>query len=789
MTAVMKAAKKTVLVVCNDPSLSTLLTDLIDQEGTVISRQNATEALAFLESQGCPDAVVADLHLSGIDGWQFCRLLRSSEYAAFNRTPILVVSAILSMDQALEVTRELGANAFLSLPCPPAELKEALQAVMDGRPITFRPKVLIVEDSPTMAHLLQKAFHHQGYTAATATTGKEARRLYQDLLPDLVILDHHLPDLYGDELLREFKQFGNHPAVIMITADTSLCLATRFMSLGANGYIHKPFDLPYLIEMSKKVRRERALTRIEDILKERTAQLQKAYTKLQEKESRLRASKEELHSLVSNLPALVFTGYADGSVAFFDDKIQELTGYSRIEFATRQRVWAEVILPEDLQQAQQIFIEALKGNKSYVREYRIHKKNGEILWIQERSCIFLRPDGSIADIRGIFFDISERQRQEEERLKLDRLGSLGLLAGGIAHDFNNLLTAVLGNVNLVAQTTDLSEEIRASLFDAELACLRAQDLSRQLLTFSKGGTPIKKVVPLFPLLRETISLSLAGSNCRTSVALAPDLLHLEVDPGQTTQVLHNILLNAQQAMPEGGEISVRAANVVIHAESALPLSPGHYVEIAIKDEGRGIDPACLSRIFDPYFTTKDKGQGLGLATAYSIVEKHGGHIAVISSPGHGTTFTIHLPAAAQFPTMEAPREPLAIAGKGRILVMDDDPLVRQVTGKMLRHLGYQVEYAEDGSEALTKCAQALDEGRPFRVVILDLTVPGGLGGQETMLKLREMDPNIRGIVNSGYANNSIMTQYREFGFCGYIRKPYRVKELSEELAVVLSDCH
>ncbi len=777
---------KTVLVVNDDPTQLRWLAAILKKNGLrVLSCESAEAGLALMQAEGAPDALVTDLHMPGIDGWRFCRLLRSPEYAALNELPILVVSATFAGDHAREVTRDLGANAFLSLPCQASELRRCVQALLTGLNPRVHPTVLIVEDSPTLALLLERTFQEHGYLAASALTGEEGRRRFQELSPELVVLDYHLPDISGDQLLCDFNQGACRPAVIMITADANLTLANRFLQLGANAYLRKPFDPRYLVELGGKVRRERALLRVEDILEVRTRDLRESHAKLQESEAKLRESEENYRVLVANLPAVVFTGYADWSADFYDDKIEALAGYLREEFTSRRLTWGEVILPEDRPGARQVFIQALKGDKQYVREYRILTRSGDILWIQERSQIILQADGKIAFVRGLLFDVSERKRLEEERLKLDKLESLGVLAGGIAHDFNNLLTAMLGNINLAALTPDLPEAVQDRLAAAEQACVQAQSLSQQLLTFARGGAPVKKVTFLPPLIQDAAHLALAGSRCRPTFFLPENLWTAEVDPGQLSQVLHNILINADQAMAGGGDIMVAAENVTLAEKTLLPLPPGPYVKIAISDRGTGIDPKYLGKIFDPYFSTKQKGSGLGLATAFSIIKKHGGHLMAESIQGEGATFTSYLPAVHGPPALES--EPLAelAPGRGKILVMDDEPLVREVARRMLDFLGYDVEEAPDGAVALEKYRRAQTEGRPFDAVILDLTVPGGMGGKETMENLQVMDHRTKAIVSSGYADDLIMTQFPDYGFQGVIKKPYRLTDFSQVLNQVL----
>ncbi|MGE3536698.1 MAG: ATP-binding protein [Candidatus Tectimicrobiota bacterium] len=385
--------------------------------------------------------------------------------------------------------------------------------------------------------------------------------------------------------------------------------------------------------------------------------------------------------------------------------------------------------------------------------------------------------------------IAERNRMEDELLKTRKIESIGVLAGGMAHDFNNILMGILGNVSLARSMTPPHEPIDQVLHIAEQACQRATDLTRQLLTFAKGGAPVRQTTSLAALIQETVSFVLHGSNVRCELALAPDLRPAEVDPGQMSQVLQNLLINADQAMPDGGVIQVQADNVCLGSETCLPLPAGRYVRVAVVDHGCGIPAEHLPRIFDPYFTTKQHGNGLGLATSYAIMRKHGGHITVTSVPQEGSTFTLYLPASSQVLPLCAPALAVTLdaPAQGRILVMDDDDMLRQLVSTMVQRLGYEVASAKDGSEALALYQKARALGRPFAAVILDLTVPGGMGGKETMAALRALDPHVQAIVSSGYATDPIMANYTHYGFQGLVAKPYTVAELSAALQRVLQD--
>ena len=384
-------------------------------------------------------------------------------------------------------------------------------------------------------------------------------------------------------------------------------------------------------------------------------------------------------------------------------------------------------------------------------------------------------------------DITERKRMEEELLRIEKLESIGVLAGGIAHDLNNLLTGVVGNISLAKMYKDLSQKDRR-LDEAEEASMRIKDLTQQLLTFSKGGAPVLQTKNIGGLLKDSATFALRGANVRCEFSIPDDLWAAEIDDGQISQVVNNLVINAQQAMPEGGFVRVSAENMITDAESGLPLEPGAYVKVSVRDNGMGIPQEHLRRVFDPFFSTKQKGSGLGLATSFSIIQKHKGHIAVESRVEVGTTFYVYLPASPEQILIEGKKEEeRPITGEGRILVMDDEKYVRDLAAEMLINLGYEVITAINGTETLEAYREAMESGNPFNAVIIDLTVPGGMGGAETIQRLKEINLEVKGIVSSGYSNAPIMSSFREHGFKGVIAKPYKIMELSEVLHKVIMD--
>lgn len=384
-------------------------------------------------------------------------------------------------------------------------------------------------------------------------------------------------------------------------------------------------------------------------------------------------------------------------------------------------------------------------------------------------------------------EIDERTRLENELLRAAKLDSLGLLAGGIAHDFNNLLTGILGNLSLALMETDPDGTTHDILRDAQKASLRARDLTQQLLTFSRGGAPIKRTVHLKELIRDSATFALRGSNVTCLFHWAEDLLPVNADKGQMSQVIHNIIINAHQAMSQGGTIRISAENVK-GDDQGIPLLPDRsYVKLTVSDQGRGIPQSDLNKVFDPYFSTKHDGSGLGLATTYSIVQKHDGHISLESKLGEGTTFCIFLPAQEEAPPPDVVGETGLVTGQGRVLIMDDDLFVRDVIHLMLTKLGYEPKCVVDGREAIAAYREALSSGQPFRAVIMDLTVPGGMGGLEAVQNLLVLDPEARVLVSSGYSNDPVMAEFRDYGFKGVIKKPYVVEDLADHLSRVLNE--
>ena len=421
--------------------------------------------------------------------------------------------------------------------------------------------------------------------------------------------------------------------------------------------------------------------------------------------------------------------------------------------------------------------------------HRPKDANGNILYVETKAYPIKDDSGVVTSVIEVINNITEKYLLEEERLKTKKLESIGTLAGGIAHDFNNLLQGVFGYISMAKMTLDQKEKSLAMLNQAEEALHMSVNLTTQLLTFAKGGKPSKKLIRLEPTIENAVKFALSGSHTEYILEISPDLRSVEADAGQLAQVIQNIVLNADEAMAGRGTVTISVSNVDIPARAASRLpDSGRFVRIDIQDTGTGISDENMTKIFDPYFTTKQRGSGLGLATSYSIINNHGGVIGVKSELNIGTTFSIYLPASkdAEVETVMTTVSAAVGSKKLRVLLMDDEELVRSLAEQMVSALGHETVSAEDGEKAIDLFRQAKEAGRPFDLVILDLTVKGGMGGEEAIAKIRDIDPDVKAVVSSGYADSRIVANYHVYGFSGVLNKPYRLDDLKDCLNLFVS---
>lgn len=380
-------------------------------------------------------------------------------------------------------------------------------------------------------------------------------------------------------------------------------------------------------------------------------------------------------------------------------------------------------------------------------------------------------------------DVTKLRKLERDIAGLQKLASVGVLAAGLAHDFNNILSVILGSIALARIAP--REQIYEHLVDAEKAVIRAKDLTQRLLTFSRAGAPVRKTISTSDLIKDSVALSCSGRKAICEVVMHDDIWSIDADERQIGQAINSIIITADESMPDGGRIFISCENIEIGEDDSRPLRSGKYVKILIRDQGIGIPEENLGKIFGPPCIGAETERCLGLAATYSIIKNHEGHITVESAAEVGTAFTIYLPASSIHVRPRRDMEIPLTSGKGKVLIMDDDELVRKVSRKMLKHIGYEVECVRDGPEAIQMYIKAVKSGKPFDVVIMDLTIPGGMGGKEVIRKLREIDPNVKAIVSSGYTENSVMTDFRDYGFSGIIRKPFNIGELSLQISKVI----
>jgi PAS domain S-box-containing protein len=531
--------------------------------------------------------------------------------------------------------------------------------------------------------------------------------------------------------------------------------------------------------------------RLEELVKERTAALSLANTRLQEEisgrsaaEDLRRQSEAYFRSLIENTLDLITVLDSSGNILFESPSIEKMLGYRRDELIGMNVF--EWVHPDDLRVAQAAFTRIiLTPGTSESVELRVRHRNGSYRLFESIGKSIV-DDSMAVRIMVTSRDIAHRKRMEEDILKVEKLNSLGVLAGGIAHDFNNLMTGITANIGLAKRRVKQDRELSAILENAEQAAVRAHDLTKQLLTFSRGGEPVKKTISISELVKEAAGFALRGSKTGCTFSVPADLKPVEADAGQLRQVIQNIVINADQAMPRGGMIRIACENAAVQAREVQPLAAGEYVKISIADEGVGIPQEQIGKIFDPYFTTREKGSGLGLAAVYSIIKKHGGAITASSEPGVGTTVSVYLPVSLKEAGSPVRTSGELVFGKGRVLIMDDEEIIRDAAGRVLQAAGYEVESAADGNAAIELYCKAREAGKPFDLVIMDLTVPGGVGGKDAVRRLHEIDPGVKAIVSSGYSQDPILANYRDYGFLGVITKPYHIREMSEIVSRVIA---
>jgi PAS domain S-box-containing protein len=499
-------------------------------------------------------------------------------------------------------------------------------------------------------------------------------------------------------------------------------------------------------------------------------------TDRKEMEQALQTSEELFRTLCNSAPIGIFRSDCEGHINYINPHGEKIFQLSAAEILGQG--WLRVVHPEDRETKGKIWLETVAARHSCSQEYRLLTPMGKTVLIRTQASPIMDQAGNCLGYVGVVEDITERRQAIQDKTRTQKLESLGVLAGGIAHDFNNILTAILGNISLARIQFQDPDKVKQRLIEAENAAVRAKDLTQQLLTFARGGEPVKKTLKVENLLRETAIFACHGSAVKCDFVLADKLWLVEADEGQLSQVINNLVINAVHAMPDGGIVTIRAEN------DGSKLAGKRSVKISVSDSGTGIPDDQYQKIFDPYFTTKQNGSGLGLATCFSIIKKHDGIITFQSSVGKGTTFYVYLPALGPGNEVAHDTEIELEHGSGLILVMDDEEAVTDIARAMLETLGYTVECTKNGADTVDLYKKRKEEGKPFSAVIMDLTVPGGMGGKEAIKLLLKIDPTIKAIVSSGYSTDPIMSNFLEYGFTAVLKKPYRLQEMS----ILLQNC-
>ena len=532
--------------------------------------------------------------------------------------------------------------------------------------------------------------------------------------------------------------------------------------------------------------------KLEKLVEKRTSALQKVNEQLETEiagRMRMEEALRESRDRYARAEKIGSLGHWDGDFkenkSVWSRELYRIFGMDPGKADSTFQEFLRIVHPSDRKKLEKNVETAIHQGGILDHEYRIVRPEGTVRFIHSLAEFVMDEDGRPWKSFGMIQDVTERKQMEQELAKVQQMEALGILAGGIAHDFNNILTAIMANLSMARAFGSLDEDVVRMMTDAEAASLRAKNLTQQLLSFAKGGAPIKKPASISELIRHTTEFYLSGSNVKCEHLIPNDLWLVEIDEGQIGQVIQNLVINADQAMPEGGIIKIHAENVTLGEKEHGHLRQGPYVILSFQDQGNGIPQSRLSKIFDPFFSTKEKGRGLGLAIAFSIVNRHEGHIHVESEPGKGATFQVYLPATKKKLLPREREKKKAIRGGGKVLLVDDEAIVRKSVGEILKRLGYEVAVARDGAEGIEIYRKAGESNQPFQAVIMDLTIPGGMGGKEAIQQLKKIDPEARVVVSSGYSDDPVMSDFASYGFSGVVAKPYNMETLGKVLDRVI----
>lgn len=626
--------------------------------------------------------------------------------------------------------------------------------------------VLLVEDNPGDARLITEMLREVTAIAykleQCATFAAAIQRLSRGGI-DVVISDLALPDSQGLDTFVNLQRPYPGLAVLILTGLHDETLGMEAVRLGAQDYLVKGHVDSHTLDRAIRYAYERK--RYHDALIE---------------------EKERLLVTLKAIADAVIVTDAAGKVILLNDIAAGLTGWPAARAVGRHL--GEVFRIQDFSSTNPCEdpVKKVLAQKAAVflpLGISLMSRDGAERLIEDSAAPIRDASGVITGVVIVFRDISERKKIEQELMKVQKLEALGVLAGGIAHDFNNILTAIINSLAYSKLHISPNDETFAALTEAENAAVRAKDITRQLMTFAKGGVSIKKTMLIGDIIRDNVTFLLRGSGVKQEIDIDPKLAPVDIDAGQFTQVINNLVLNAKQAMPAGGILCVSAQNVKLAEGQIKNLAPGLYIKMVVSDNGIGIPDRYLEKIFDPYFSTKQEGSGLGLAVTYSTIKHHHGSLQVFSKIGEGTIFEIYLPASERSPQVSKPF--VEVTCGGTVLLMDDDGLVLETARRLLNSFGYEVQVVRNGTAVVDVYRQSFNEGKRFDAVILDSVVPGGVGGETAAAAILKIDPQAKLVLSSAYSEDSVASQYEERGFSAVLLKPYQAEALREVLGKVI----
>lgn len=558
----------------------------------------------------------------------------------------------------------------------------------------------------------------------------------------------------------------------------------RFPIFKEKGKIHSEFQMLHKNGDKRYIGFEGRIKHTFDGSFEKTHCILQDITEHKKEDLALVTEKERLAVTLRSIADGVITTDIKGNIVMFNRSAEHLTGWSCDDALGHALPDVFTIIDEQTQKKRENPVDRVLTtglNIEFENQSYLLRKDGKEIPIADSAAPIFDYKGKISGVVLVFRDMTAKQKLDDSILRTQKLESLGVLAGGIAHDFNNLLGGIFGYIEMALMKT--TEEIVSNYLSKSLNNIdRARSLTHQLLTFSKGGAPIKTIGSLFPAVQKTVEFALSGSSVSSRFNIQNNLWLCDFDKNQIAQIIENLTLNAQQAMPNGGVIELTALNVSFYEKEHVSLESGNYVKLSIKDQGIGIPKELLTRIFDPYYTTKTEGHGLGLATCYSIVKKHGGCIEVESESPKGSTFHLYLPASSEDLNNKAAPSNKTQQGQGSILIMDDEESIRDVLKLMLESLAYTVILTKNGDEAVKSFMVEKRANRKITAMIFDLTIPGGMGGKKAIQEIRKIDSETPAFVTSGYSENHILANPEKYGFNAMLHKPFKMAELSEILA-------